>query len=486
MRIAVVGDTILDRDVEGRSQRRCPDGDGPVVDVSATRESVGGAGLAALLAVEYGAQVTLITALGSDDSGRRLTELLGQSPLRVVPMPLRGGTSTKTRIRESGVTIARLDTGDGRCEQEAPAAPDLGGFDAVLVSDYGRGAAQSGWIRRWLGSVAAQHVPIVWDPHPRGGCPVAGTTLMTPNAAEAAKSGIAEGLARNVAPTEWGCDAIAVTQGSGGAMLHIGGGAPQSFPVPPSGDSADLDPCGAGDAFAAAATVALADGADASAAVEAAVAAASRMVIGGTRVALSLVTEDVAAVTNSWAADSGGGADAGAVDAGRTQSTRSRIPGRRLVATGGCFDLLHPGHISLLRRARALGDELIVCINSDSSIRRAKGAGRPIVCAADRAQMLRALDCVDEVVVFGEDTPQRVISEIRPDIWVKGSDYSSDGIPEAATVRAYGGEVTILATIPGYSTTGMIATARRSGVSLTAHRAFSRTTHDSERTVIGQ
>ncbi|WP_312870545.1 adenylyltransferase/cytidyltransferase family protein [Gordonia asplenii] len=134
-----------------------------------------------------------------------------------------------------------------------------------------------------------------------------------------------------------------------------------------------------------------------------------------------------------------------------------------LVATGGCFDLLHPGHLSLLQRARALGDSLVVCLNSDASVARAKGAERPVMPAADRAQLLKALDCVDDVVIFDEDTPTKAIERLRPDIWVKGSDYAEAGMPETPTVRACGGRVMILSTIAGYSSTNLIKAAKPAG-----------------------
>ncbi|MGV9539669.1 D-glycero-beta-D-manno-heptose 1-phosphate adenylyltransferase, partial [Streptosporangium sandarakinum] len=137
-----------------------------------------------------------------------------------------------------------------------------------------------------------------------------------------------------------------------------------------------------------------------------------------------------------------------------------RATGGRLIATGGCFDLLHAGHVSLLRRARALGDALIVCVNSDASVRRLKGPGRPVVGQRDRVEVLRALQCVDAVAVFDEDTPVAMIERLRPDVWVKGGDYTALDLPEAETVRRTGGESVILPLVSGRSTTNLIAAAR--------------------------
>ncbi|WP_174548280.1 D-glycero-beta-D-manno-heptose 1-phosphate adenylyltransferase, partial [Nocardiopsis dassonvillei] len=135
----------------------------------------------------------------------------------------------------------------------------------------------------------------------------------------------------------------------------------------------------------------------------------------------------------------------------------------RVVATGGCFDVLHAGHVDLLRRARALGDRLVVLLNSDASVRALKGSGRPVVAEQDRARVLGALDCVDEVVVFDEDTPVRALEELRPDVWVKGGDYEVEDLPETPVVRRAGGEVVTVPLVPGHSTTGLITRIRGRG-----------------------
>jgi len=134
--------------------------------------------------------------------------------------------------------------------------------------------------------------------------------------------------------------------------------------------------------------------------------------------------------------------------------------GRTVVATGGCFDLLHTGHVKLLRQARQLGDALIVLINSDDSVRALKGPDRPIMPAADRARILAALACVDAVGVFDDHTPERLLDAVRPDVWVKGGDYTACDLPEADVVQRHGGEVVIVPTVSGYSSSQLIATAR--------------------------
>ena len=141
----------------------------------------------------------------------------------------------------------------------------------------------------------------------------------------------------------------------------------------------------------------------------------------------------------------------------RAQRVRER--GGTVVATGGCFDLLHAGHIETLRAARGLGDFLVVCLNSDDSVTRLKGAGRPLVPQADRAKVLNALDCVDGVVIFDEDTPTEVLRRLRPHVWAKGGDYDGRSLPEAAELSGWGGQAVVLPYLKGRSTSALVSAA---------------------------
>ncbi|NUT52898.1 MAG: D-glycero-beta-D-manno-heptose 1-phosphate adenylyltransferase, partial [Saccharothrix sp.] len=134
-----------------------------------------------------------------------------------------------------------------------------------------------------------------------------------------------------------------------------------------------------------------------------------------------------------------------------------RARGGTVVATGGCFDLLHAGHVRTLRAARSLGDCLVVCLNSDASVRRLKGPDRPVTRQQDRVEVLRALGCVDDVVVFEDDTPERVLAALRPDVWVKGGDYTAASLPEADLVRGWGGRTVVVPYHRGRSTTEMLS-----------------------------
>ena len=458
--LVVLGDTLLDADIEGTTERLCPDAPVPVLDATSQRQRPGGAGLAALLAARSGHRVVLVTALGADPPARLLTDLLTHR-VEVVRMPLRGATVCKTRIRAGGRSLLRIDSGDGRA-----AAGPLGSRvhealrrgGAVLVADYGRGVAANPTVRGTLAELTGR-VPVVWDPHPKGAVPVSGCRLVTPNEAEA--MGFADAPGEERAPGEdaaresisttlrdgWRCQALAVTLGARGALLCTSQGR-EMIPVPGTAVYPGQDTCGAGDAFAAAVAGALLHGAGVREAVTAAVDMAARFVAHGGVTAL----DAPATVSGIVRPDAG----CTALDV----ATRLRSAGRRLVATGGCFDLLHPGHLSLLRQARALGDGLVVCLNSDESVRRLKGPGRPIVPAADRMAMLEALEPVDAVAVFDEDTPAVLLDLLRPDIWVKGGDYTVATLPEADVVRRHHGEIVIIPMVEGYSTSRLVSAVR--------------------------
>jgi len=430
-KLVVVGDTLLDRDVHGTVRRIAPDAPAPVLDEESVSDRPGGAGLAALLAARQGHDVALVTALADDAAGARLAGLLDEAGVKVYPMPLPGATPEKIRLRAGGQVLVRLDRGGDPADPGDPPDAALAVLDdaaAILVSDYGRGVTRNSRLRTALAEADA---PIVWDPHPNGPAPVAGVRLVTPNEREAGGARAAEELRRR-----WRAHAVAVTLGARGAMLCHNGPAPLMVPAP---ETATGDPCGAGDRFAATAALALAGGALVSEAVVEAVAAATAFVAAG----------GVNAPAPAGPRDGGAAHDVIA---------RVRANGGTVVATGGCFDLLHVGHLATLRAARTLGDCLIVCLNSDASVRALKGPDRPLTGQRDRARLLAALDCVDAVEIFDETTPEAVLTRLRPDVWVKGGDYAE--VPESAVLDRWGGRTVIVPYLDGRSTTQTIARAK--------------------------
>ncbi|GAA0224381.1 D-glycero-beta-D-manno-heptose 1-phosphate adenylyltransferase [Cryptosporangium japonicum] len=434
--IVVVGDALLDRDLDGDATRLAPDAPVPVVDLTGERARPGGAALAACLAAERTErEVVLVTAIGSGPDADTLRGLLA-GRVRLVEFPLRGALPVKTRVRAGGRPLLRVDRGDGVPLPSPDTDLDavLRSAAAVLVADYGRGVADV--ARPALDAItrSPRTAPVVWDPHPRGPEPTPGTRLVTPNLAEAAGADAAELAAR------WGASDVAVTMGARGAVLSRGSASPMLVPAP---FTASGDPCGAGDCFSATVVVALADGALPEEAVTRAVAAASAFVESGGAAA--------------WPGPSGAEVrSAAGLDGALALAATVRAGGGTVVATGGCFDLLHAGHVGLLEAARRTGDCLIVCLNSDASVTRLKGPGRPLNTAADRARVLGGLASVDAVVVFDEDTPERVLEALRPDRWVKGGDYTVDALPEAAVVRSWGGEAVVLPYLDGHSTTDLV------------------------------
>jgi len=458
--VVVVGEAVLDRDTLGRVARVCPDAPVPVVDVDDERRRPGGAGLAAAL-LARSTPTVLVTPLGDDDDGRELRRLLEAAGVDVLALPQSGPTPVKQRVRAGGQQLCRLDRGGEAAPIGASAAAIaevVDGAGAVLVSDYGRGLTHDRRLREVL-SHRSPRTRLVWDPHPRGAVPVAGVTLATPNAEEVrghaastSPDGRTGGRLGELAPAadglrrRWGAMGVAVTLGPDGALL-VG---PDDGPTMVPAERAVVgDSCGAGDAFAGAATRALADGALLSEAVIDAVAEAGRFVGAGAAGAYRTAPDPVVEAAVEVLDD----------PLGRSEAVRRA--GGTVVATSGCFDLLHAGHLRLLRQARGLGDLLVVCLNSDASVRRLKGEGRPMVPVEERRELLLALDCVDEVVVFEEPTPVAVLERLRADLFVKGGDYRAADLPETTAVGRWGGQVVILPYLDDHSTSRLLAEAAR-------------------------
>jgi rfaE bifunctional protein nucleotidyltransferase chain/domain/rfaE bifunctional protein kinase chain/domain len=445
--ITVVGDLLLDVDLDGAVERLSPDAPVPVVDVAEVVRRPGGAGLVARLLARDGHRVTLVTALGDDEAAGRLRGLLDDVTL--VAGSTHAATPVKTRLRTAAHPIARIDEGSGR--PPVPEVTDamvdaIDEAEVVLVADYGRRLTEEPSVRAALAR-AARRVPVVWDPHPRGSTPVHGVAAVTPNlkeavaAADVAGSGIAAADEAALRLRDsWRAAAVIVTMGEHGALLRASRG---GLPFVAKGDRIEADPCGAGDRFAATVAVAIADGSGPTDAVTTAVAETGAFLAAGGVSGLDRPANLVQL----------GGADRNAV----AVAERVRAAGGTVVATGGCFDLLHAGHARTLSAARALGDCLVVCLNSDDSVRGLKGPERPIMPEADRVDLLLALECVDAVLVFGEDTPVEAIRRIRPDIWVKGGDYTAADLPEAAVIAEWGGRAVTVPFHPGRSTTKLAA-----------------------------
>ena len=453
-----MGDVLLDRDVEGTVDRLCPDAPVPVVDETGRRSRPGGAGLAAALCAADGHRVTLVTALAGDAAAHELDTLLSEAGVEIVDLGSGGTTPEKIRLLAAGRPMLRLDRGaSGPAGPIIDAARDaLASAEAVLVSDYGRGLTSEPGLREALSAIAPG-IPVVWDPHPRGSEPVPGVRLATPNRSEAARlvpkvegEGIPASVERAQAlAARWHASGVAITLGAEGALLAYCGEEPF---FAPASEVSGGDTCGAGDRFASRASGLLAEGVAPSEAVAESVLAASRFVARG---GASAVRAEA------------GVPMAGEEPNGNARRIIERVRGRggTVVATSGCFDLLHAGHVRMIEAARALGDCLVVCLNSDASVRRIKGPDRPLVPEEDRATVLEALGCVDAVVLFDESTPDAVLDRLRPDVYAKGGDYEISDLPEVALLKSWGGQAVILPYVEGRSTTRLI----REALSRNAH-----------------
>jgi D-beta-D-heptose 7-phosphate kinase / D-beta-D-heptose 1-phosphate adenosyltransferase len=460
--LLVIGDALLDRDVEGSIGRRAPDAPVPVLDETRARVRPGGAALAAALAAAEGDRVTFVTALAPDRAGAELARALLDAGVDIVDLGLEGGTAEKIRFFSDGEPLLRLDRGgaggrvlgDGAIQALRAALTEA---DGVLVSDYGRGVASHRGVRAALGDRG--RAPLVWDPHPRGQAPPPGADLVTPNLPEAVhfarrpgppgdEAGAAA-LATELAAA-WQAEAVALTRGDAGALLADG------VRTATYGCRRTLrDPCGAGDRFAVEAARGLARGDDRAEAVAAAVAAATAFVAAGGARAVSLPGHPAIPAGGDGLGTESASPPAPLAPA-LSLAGKIRGGGGTVVATGGCFDLLHAGHVHVLEAAARLGDCLVVLLNSDRSVRRLKGSDRPLIPEGERAEMLRALACVDEVAIFDEATPNEALRLLRPDVWAKGGDYELHQLPEIREVPRWGGGVAILPFLEGQSTTKLI------------------------------
>jgi D-beta-D-heptose 7-phosphate kinase/D-beta-D-heptose 1-phosphate adenosyltransferase len=470
--ILVVGEAILDTYMNGSSGRLCQEAPVPVVDVGDRAAVPGGAANAAANVRALGGRCELLSVVGDDPEARSLGEALDRAGVgRAGVIKERDRrTLSKNRVLADGQLLLRFDEGDTRLigpESEQLLLKELEKrFEhvaAVLVSDYGYGVLTAGIISG-LGKLqrTAPRVLVV-DAKNLSGYRDIGVTAVKPNYDQAMRllseppvptterdtqvAGLGERLLETA-----GAEIAALTLDTEGAIVFERGKSPYrtyARAVRPAAAS------GAGDTFAAALALSLAAGGHTPAAAEVASAAAA-VVVGKEGTATCSVHE-----LQERFAPSGKHLDRARL--GALMGTY-RSQGSRVVFTNGCFDILHGGHIAYLSQAKMLGDVLVVGLNDDDSVRRLKGPGRPINGVGDRIQVLAGLSCVDHIVVFGEDTPEALIRAVRPDVFVKGGDYSRDRLPAATLVEELGGTLRILPYVSNLSTTSIIERIRNSAV----------------------
>jgi D-beta-D-heptose 7-phosphate kinase / D-beta-D-heptose 1-phosphate adenosyltransferase len=467
-RCLVVGDLMLDVFERGRATRLAPDAPAPVVTNVRKESSPGGAANVAANLVALGAEATLLGMVGDDAPGTEILEGLVGLRVRTEDVLRVPGHATvvKKRVLADGATLARVDSGDisplvgaerqDFAERLATLAEDA---EVVVVSDYSGGLVTQG-VADALG--ATGHGCVVLDSKDPLRLRWRDLAAATPNHLEAQAalglcvepdpSRVDAGAVGEALRREIGARTLVVTLAEEGAVVVEEAGV-----VCLEGRRvANADVNGAGDTFLAAFALALGGEAPPHAAARLGVEAATLAVArpGTAPVGIRELLQRLPPEENLAR---------GAEETLEDDLTRVRHSGGKVVFTNGCFDLLHRGHLFLLREAKKLGDVLVVGVNSDASARRVKGPGRPVTPEEDRIELLEALPCVDHVVVFHGDTPEALIRRVKPDLHVKGGDHAGDRLVEESVVREFGGEVVVLPLLPGRSASATIEHIRSAG-----------------------
>jgi D-beta-D-heptose 7-phosphate kinase/D-beta-D-heptose 1-phosphate adenosyltransferase len=464
-RLLVIGDVMLDKYVWGEVGRISPEAPVPVVRATHQSHQPGGAANVAMNISRLGAQVEVIGFTGGDENDALLAECLrtnGVSPKFVVSDGF--PTITKQRILGGQQQMLRLDTerAGSRTEGDyanllASVKAHLSGCDAVVLSDYAKGVLTPEVCSAVIEAARMKDIPVLVDPKSADFSRYRGATTVCPNLGELSR---AVGMdARDLMPLldaaesmvqKLDLEFITATLGEKGIALIR----PGNRMLAPALARQVFDVSGAGDTVIAVLALCLASGLKPETAVGLANIAAG-IVVGKVGTVPVEKHELLAALTPDIALHAEDKVVSREELVQRVALWKAN--GERIVFTNGCFDLLHIGHITVLEQARRFGDRLIVAINSDKSVQCLKGPTRPIVAETERARVLAALAAVDAVVVFGEPTPLELIVAARPDVIVKGGDYVPDTVVGAAEVQSWGGQVKIVPTVEGFSTTGLIA-----------------------------
>lgn len=471
VKLLVVGDVMLDHFIYGHVERISPEAPIPVLKVVREARMLGGAGNVARNANALGARVSLVATVGDDDAGRAIVELVGaegQLSGNLVVVPGRP-TTVKTRFVAQGQQLLRSDREDagaiaGDIERRLLEAieGEIEEADAVVISDYAKGTVSASVAQRTIAAARAAGKPVIVDTKAVDVTAFRGAGILTPNAREL--SGLTGMVAVNNADVEaasakllndLALGGVVVTRSERG-MSVVERGKPAHHLIAEAREVFDVS--GAGDTVMA--TLALALGAGASLGDAATLAnVAAGIVVGKTGTAVVRGDELLRVLRTSELSSTQD--KVMSLDQVLERVATWRSAGLSVGFTNGCFDLLHPGHVSLLAQARAHCDRLIVGLNTDGSVRKLKGEGRPVNVETARAVVLAALETVDAVVLFSEDTPIKLIEALKPDLLVKGADYTVDKVVGADVVTASGGRVLLIDLVPGQSTTGTITRMTR-------------------------
>jgi len=465
VRILVVGDLMLDEYLWGRTERISPEAPVPVVDIVREEWRLGGAGNVVNNLVELGCRVAMASVVGDDEEGERVLATLqvkGVDVGAVLTAPGRR-TSRKTRVLATNQQVLRVDR---ETRHAIPADFEqylleligglVGDCQVVLISDYQKGVLGEHLLQGIIRIARQQGIPVVVDPKGRDYLRYRGATVLTPNRREAqlasgqefsSEEQLRSGCRRLRADLD--LDALLVTRSEEGMSLFSREGEPLNLPT----EAREVyDVSGAGDTVVAFLGAGLAVGMTMAEAAQLANLAAGVVVgkVGTSTVTLQELRRAVDRLQHDTHHKILERGELGAV------LGPLRAQGKTIVFTNGCFDLLHIGHVKYLQQARRLGDLLVLGLNSDASIRRLKGENRPLISEEERVQILAALDCIDYISIFDEDTPLELLQVVRPQILVKGGDYTPERVVGKELVESYGGRVELIRFVDGKSTTNII------------------------------
>jgi len=459
--VLVVGDLMLDRYWHGTTSRISPEAPVPVVHVKEDEQRAGGAGNVALNIAALGAKVSALGFTGQDEAADILENLLKKAGVLCVFETLKDTpTITKLRVMSRHQQLIRLDFEDGF--QSINSQNLLHQYDAeinqaqvIILSDYGKGTLND--VEKFITLARQKNKTVLIDPKGSDFNRYKGASLITPNLNEfEAVVGVCANEAEIVSKgmallDELAVQALLITRGEHGMTLLTKDEKPLHLPTHAR---EVFDVTGAGDTVISTLAASLAAKKTLAEATALANIAAG-IVVGKMGTATVSADELNYALSGQRPQHKG----VGSLEAILNALSQAQSDGEKIVLTNGCFDILHLGHISYLKQAKALGDRLIVLVNSDASVKRLKGESRPINDLNTRMEMLAALECVDWVMEFTQDTPQEVIAQLLPDILVKGGDYSDiTSIAGHKEVLANGGEVKVLTFVEGHSTTNIIKT----------------------------
>jgi len=458
--VLVIGDLMLDRYWHGDTSRISPEAPVPVVLVGDAEERAGGSGNVALNVAALGAGIDVIGYTGEDEAADVLQEILTSSGVGCAFQRIPGSrTVTKLRVISRHQQLIRLDFEDGFNEKHTEvlverAAKLMANVGAVVLSDYGKGTLRD--FPALINAARAANTPVLIDPKGTDFSRYKGATLITPNLTEfeavvgtcISDSEIEHRGMQLINNLD--IEALLVTRSERGMTLLQKSHPPIHLPTKAQ---EVFDVTGAGDTVIAMLATAIAAGEDLSNAMALANLAAG-VVVGKLGTATVTPAELQQAMRGEASLTRGVYDEDALLDV----VTQAKQHGERIVMTNGCFDILHPGHVSYLQKARAMGDRLIIAVNDDESVKRLKGLERPINTLDRRMALLSALECVDWVVPFSEDTPERLICKLLPDALVKGGDYKPEQVAGGECVKKQGGEVNIIEFIEGHSTSDIIKT----------------------------